>query len=108
MTDHHALARKLTRIVRIYSPNAAAEIEKIHDQYDARAAYFAAFAIERYREESERLAMSGRVPSRVKYGHYMKDYPEALPSFERALERFMVDKEVGNFGKPKVAATRYF
>jgi len=104
MTDHHALARKLTRLVRIYSPNAAAEIEKIHDKYDARAAYFAAFAIERYREESEKLASVGRVPSRVKYGHYMKDYPEAMAAFERALERFMVDKEVGNFGQPKSVA----
>jgi len=34
----------------------------------------------------------------------MKDYPEALPSFERALERFLVDKEVGNYGKPKAVA----
>lgn len=101
MTDHHAMARRLTRIVRIYSPNAAAEIEKIRDQYDARAAYFAAVAIDRYREECERLAQSGVVPSRVKYGHYMKDYPEAMPSFERALERFLVDKEVGNYGVPK-------
>lgn len=104
MTDHHALARKLTRLVRVYSPNAAAEIEKIHDQYDARAAYFAAFALERFREESERLAPTGRIPNRIKYGHYMKDYPEAMPSFERALERFVVDKEVGNFGQPKPAA----
>ena len=73
MTDHHALARKLTRLVRTDSPNAAAEIEKIHDQYDARAAYFAAFAIERYREESERLATRGREPSRVGYGNVVEE-----------------------------------
>jgi hypothetical protein len=101
MTDHHLLACKFTRMVRAYSPNAAAELERIRDQYDARAAYFAAFAIERFREESERLAPSGRLPSRIKYGHYMKDYPDALPCFERALERFLVDREVGNYKQPK-------
>lgn len=101
MTDHNLLARKFTRIVRAYSPNAAAEIERIRDEFDARAAYFAAFAIERFREESDRLAASGRLPSRIKYGHYMKDYPDALPCFERALERFLVDREVGNYKQPR-------
>ena len=77
-----------TRFIRVYSHPCAQILIQIRSSFGALVAYQAAFAIMQLRTEVERTA---KVNDVEKYRHLLNDYPEALPLFDLALQRFLDD-----------------
>jgi hypothetical protein len=86
-------AKAYTRSIRQFSPNAGAEIEKIHTTYGPHAAYCASLAVMLMKSKLERF---GIVPDRSSYVEFIHNYPHALRSLEHALDCLLLDYKVGN------------
>ena len=78
-----------TRLVRAYSPGAAAIIGDIEQTCSSRAAYWAAIGIINLEVKFERF---GFAPDLSSYGEFMVEYPEAIPLFECAMGCFLLDR----------------
>jgi hypothetical protein len=92
-SSYEEQAKAYTRTIRKFSPNAGAEVEKIHTTYGPHAAYCASLAVILVKSKLERF---GVVPDRASYVEFIHHYPHALRSLEHALECLVQDYKVGN------------
>lgn len=85
-------ARSHVRLVRQYSPNAAAVLESILKIYGAKAAYMAAIAIIDSKAQADRL---GYIRVGTSYAGFIGLFPEASPLLQNAMKALMSDRGIG-------------
>lgn len=92
MNSYYAdLVTTYTRLMRSYSPSAAAMVELIQANYGAYAAYYSAFALTLFKSKLEADGCAPRMTtySEFCYGDLLSNHPEAFVLFRRALETFV-------------------
>lgn len=94
MNSYYAdLVTTYARLMRGYSPSAAAMVELIQANYGAYAAYYSAFALTLFKSKLETDDGAPRATTMAEfcYGDLMSNHPEAFVLFRRALETFVRD-----------------
>lgn len=91
MSDlYDQLAATHVRLVRWYSPSAAAALEQLYP-YGAHAVYYAALGVLSFKTRAERF---NGIPSIDDSLTYLRDYPDAVPLFHKVIDGFVRDWSV--------------